>query len=185
MEFSKNDKRLILAMICILDVCCLFLATRASLFYRNMTFVGNTPQYRWLFVIWGILQSFFFAFMAFRICKKYQTKKYIYTLTISDTILNIIAYLLPYKHPGGDFISEMHVFLSFITSIFAAIILLLILKEIFYKNYDVFTTCKNILTIFTSIIIFLAMALGDFSGIMEIVFLNGMYLILYTMLFAN
>lgn len=185
MEFSKNYKRIILAIICILDLCCIYLATRESLFYRNMTNVGNTPQYRWLFVIWGILQSFFFAYMAFQICRKYQTKKSIYAFVICDTILNIVAYLLPYKYPGGDLISEMHVLSSFYSSIFAVLILVLILKELFYKHYDLFNTCKNILTIFTSIIIFLAMALGDFTGIMEIVFLNGMYFILYTMLFTN
>ena len=111
--------------------------------------------------------------------------KKVRNLIIFDALLNMMAYLLPYKHPGHDLISQIHVYLSFISSALAVLILLYILKEMFYKNMNVFQKCKNQIMILLTIIFFLAMLLGDFTGIMEIVYLNGISILMYTMLTHN
>ena len=187
MNYSTRFKRSIISAILLLGVTSLFLATRSSLFYRNMTYVGNMAEYRILFILWGIVQSIFFTCMAYFIISRYaqgKTCKRLWSFTFLDFLLNVIAYLLPYQHPGGDFISQMHVFLSFNSSALAILILLYIMKLIFTQNYTVFIKVKNQMSILLILIFFLAMLLGDFTGIMEIVFLNGISIILYTMLFS-
>lgn len=186
MNYTKQFKRNIILAIILLGFASLFLATRSSLFYRNMTYVGNMSEYRILFILWGIAQSTFFTCMASFIISRYaQNKDYklLCILTLSDFVCNVIAYLLPYKHPGGDFISQMHVFLSFNSSVLAVIILLYMMKLLFSQNYTAFIKVKKQMSLLLTIIFFLAMLLGDFTGIMEIVFLNGISIIMYTMLF--
>lgn len=188
MKKTNNLSKIIIGSMLFLGCISLYIATRASLFYRNMTFVGNMPAYRLLFITWGIMQSIFFTSMAFMICDRYfvnTEKQNVKIFILVDTALNIIAYLLPYKHPGGDLLSQLHVYLSFISSALAVCILLYILKRLAFIHPGNFIVCRNQIFTLLMIISFLAMLLGDFTGIMEIVYLNGISIIMYTMLFKT
>ena len=111
MEFRKEFKHFIQISIILLGIGSFYLASRTSLLYSNMTYVGNLIEYRILFIVWGIAQSSFFAFMAYFISKKYLQNKSLYItqgMILIDTIGNILSYLFPYTPPGGNLYSQLH-----------------------------------------------------------------------------
>lgn len=161
----------------------LFLATRSSLFYENLTYIGNIPTYRPLFLLWGISQSLFYGFLYYQIMQKWLIKNNLVTFfTVLAILMNILSFLLPYQNHSGDLLSQIHVYMSIGSSIITCLILLWLIQKMQTYDFTIFIHARSILLRLITIIGFLAMLLGDFTSIMELVFTNGISFLLITMI---
>lgn len=157
-----------------------YLATRSSLFYENLTYVGNMNEHRLLFLIWGISQSLYYAFLYMQIIQKKEIKNTVMNIAVAcASILNIISFLLPYQNHSGDLLSQIHVYTSIGSSVLTCIILLWLLQSMQTINFNTFLIVRNHFMVLVSIVVFMAFLFGDFTSIMELFFTNGIsYLLL-------
>lgn len=158
----------------------LYLATRSSLFYENLTYIGNLETYRPIFIVWGVSQSLFYGFLYYQIIKKWNLNYPLANgLTFLAIIMNILSFLLPYQNHSGDLLSQAHVYMSIGSSVLTLFIILWLTQRMQILEFNIFLRIKNFLFKFVILIGFLAMLLGDFTSIMELVFTNGIsYLLL-------
>lgn len=161
----------------------LYLATRSSLFFENLTYIGNLSQYRPLFLVWGISQSLFYGFLYYQIIKKWHIKnQFISTLTILAIVANIISFILPYQNHSGDLLSQIHVYMSIGSSVLTCFIILWLIQRMQQIDFNLFLEARNKMMIMITLVGFMAILLGDFTSIMELIFTNGISYLLITMI---
>lgn len=184
-KLNTKQKIFILALGVSLPMLSFYLASKASLFYENLTYVGNLASNRTLFIIWGILQSLFYGASYFYIIQKFNTQnKRLRLLCIFITSMSIIAFLLPYQNHSADILSQLHVYGSMLSCIFSFV--LLIQQIIAFATHDLylFTQAKKGLFMVVSSFAFLILLFGDISSMSELFLLNGLnYLFLYLILY--
>lgn len=171
----------------LLPVLSLYLGTRASLFYENITYVGNMKQHHLLFIIWGTLNSLYYmGSYLFLIKQLPNISKHHSILCICMTILSILSFLCPYKLHSGDLLSQFHVYGSIIAGAGTLALLMhtTLYAQMFYPHY--FSKIKNMLMMILIISSTLLLTLGDISTLMELVLLNGLnYIFAYIFFTSN
>lgn len=153
----------------------LFLATRDSLFFENLTHVGNQKEWRFLFLFWGILQSFYFFYlylMSLKIESQHTLGK-----TILATIalcLNLAGLLLPYQNGSSDLFSQLHVYGCIIATILSWLLYLHLLYDLSKKNILAFHHCLQPTLWIVCLFTFVILLFGDISSLAELILLNGL-----------
>ncbi len=162
-----------------------YLASKASLFYENLTYVGNLASNRSLFMVWGILQSLCYFIAYLYVTDKFHTrKKSSDILCAMITLISIIAFVLPYQNHSGDIVSQLHVYGSMSSCIFTFV---LVMRQIvLFASIDLYLyeKAKTYFLLILSLFAFLIILFGDISTLSELVLLNGLnflfvYLIRY------
>ncbi|NBK96446.1 MAG: hypothetical protein EOM50_00230 [Erysipelotrichia bacterium] len=182
---NKIEWCLCISGLFLLPLFSLYLASQASLFYENLTYVGNLAMNRSLFIIWGILQSlyYFICFYYFTIKTTLLHKNFLY-ISGFCTLLSIIAFLLPYQNHSADIVSQLHVYGSMLSCIITYIIILYIIKKTADYDYVFFQHSKNIVFLILTMFAFCIILLGDISTLSELILLDGLNLIfLYFILY--
>lgn len=172
---KKTEWLIIIIGVIILPLCSLYLSSKASLFYENLTYVGNLPSNRGLFIIWGIIQSSFYFICFYKLYHKLQMKeKWQIVVSLVLTIISIIAFLLPFTNHSGDIFSQLHIYGSMFSCLGTYLIMIYILNDCAKYNLYYFIKCRNLLFLIVSIFAFCILLLGDISTISELVLLNGL-----------
>lgn len=169
--------------IIILPILSIYLGTRASILYENLTYIGNTLQYRFLFLVWGITLSLFYCFSYFKVVKLYELKQPTYNyLCIIATCLNIIAMLMPFKNHSGDIFSQLHIYTSFMATLLTCLLIYKIVSKLQKTDFLIFLFIRNSILSLISLSTMCILLLGDFSTLLEIIFTNGISFLFYTLL---
>lgn len=182
---NKTEWILTIIGIIILPLFSLYLSSKASLFYENLTYVGNLSINRNLFIIWGILQSLFY-FISF--CYLYQKlnmqKKWMLSVCTLITLLSIIAFLLPYTNHSGNIISQLHVYGSMCSCIATYVIIIIIINDCIYINFNYYIHSRKLLFLVLTTFTFCIILFGDISTLSELVLLDGLNILFIDMLIS-
>lgn len=180
---NKKEWLLVFSGLFILPLFSLNLSSKASLFYENLTYVGNLTNNRHLFIIWGILQSVFYFASFYTLYHKLNLqKKHLISLSACLMSISIIAFLLPYSNHGGDILSQLHVYGSMFSCIGTYGMIVYVLTEQANYDFHYFISCRNLLFIILSIFAFCILLLGDISTLSELFLLDGLNLIFIYMI---
>lgn len=153
----------------------LYLSSKASMFYENLTYVGNLESNRYLFMIWGIVQSLYYLlsyYISATTLHVYNRKLFIVSIII--TVISIVAFLLPYQNHSGDIISQLHVYGSMLSCIATFILIIIMLSTLSYYDYVIFEKAKKLILLILSGFAFCILLFGDISTLSELILLNGL-----------
>lgn len=182
-NIKKSEQLLIISGLIILPLLSFYLSSKASLFYENLTYVGNLSSNRTLFILWGIIQSFFYFICFYRLYHKLQMKqKWLISLSLLLTIISIIAFLVPFTNHSGDILSQFHIYGSMFSCLWTYLIIVYTLNDCAKYDFHYFIKCRNLLFLIVSIFAFCIILLGDISTISELVLLDGLNILFIYML---
>lgn len=180
---NKIEWILLISGIILLPLFSLYLSCKTSLFYENLTYVGNLAINRKLFILWGILQSlFYFISFWYLYHKLHLQKKWMLPLSGTITILSIIAFLLPYTNHSGDLFSQLHVYGSIGSCIATYWIIIKTIYDCIFYHFDYYVICRKLLFLILSAFGFSIILLGDISTLSELILLDGLNVIFIFMI---
>lgn len=183
MNIKKSKWILIICGLLFLPLLSFYLSSKASLFYENLTYVGNLPSNRSLFILWGIMQSCFYFICFYRLYHKLQMKqKWLISSSLLLTIISIIAFLVPFTNHSGDILSQFHIYGSMFSCLGTYLIIVYTLNDRANDDFDYFIKCRNLLFLIISIFAFCIILLGDISTISELVLLDGLNILFIYMI---
>ena len=148
----------------------IFFSSRADLMYENITGVLIQPEYRLLTMIYIIFLAWFYGIKVYRIYKNINIQRiYKYTIFLTSLIMSIGA-ITPYTLNSNDFLSNIHVYSSILSSLSFLIHLFIYfyyLKSINYNKYHkIFPYyLKGI-----EFLIILTIVFGRMNGYIEIIY---------------
>lgn len=186
-KIHKTDYMIMIIGVLILPLFSLYLSSKASLFYENLTYVGNLPKNRIIFIIWGICQSLYY-FCCFHLLykKMHIQKRREYILSLLFTFISIIAFLVPYTNHSSDLCSQLHVYGSMLSCIATYLILIGVINDSASYDFAYFDHCRKLLAAILSAFAFCILLFGDISTLSELILLDGLnILFVYMLLKAN
>ena len=161
----------------------LHLGLQESILYENLTYIGNQPQYRTIFQIWGILISCDYLFSFYYLIKKTKISNqcFLYFACLL-TIISISSFFIPYNPTTSPFLSNLHVVTSLFASTFTICLIIFFVFSFQLKQPLYFHKCFRILMLFITLMISLLFILGDISGLLELVMSIFLSIFLYYMI---
>ena len=176
---------LCLFAVIIIPITSIILGFQESILYENLTYIGNQPQHRLLFQIWGILVStdyllsFYYLTRKTKICS-IRLILFAFLLTTSS----ISSFFIPYNPSIYPFLSNLHVYTSLLSSVFTIffIIYYISLFQLIHPIY--FHKCFQFIIFFITISVTLLFVLGDISGLLELIMSIFLSIFLYYMIRA-
>lgn len=167
----------------IIPILTIFVTTRSSLLYENVTYIANHSQYRFLVCILAILLSYHY-FSSFKIIFKQTHFKNTLTskLLLLSTLSITIAFLIPYNPALYPLLSKLHVLFS----LGGAIVFILLLNIYFWfiqthhiKLYQkTFNVYLSLITGCISIFVWF----GSVNSLLELYFILMINLLIDTLL---
>lgn len=155
------------------------LASHSSLFYENLTYIGNKPEHRLLFQIWGVAQSllFYFYFIYWQTLTKTINRNR-HTIAQIITLVNISSFFIPYSK-SDPILSNLHVYTSLLPSVFTIVIVMYCLKDFQFANPIYFSKNTKLLSLFITLLFLSLFLFGDISTISELLLTNFLNFIFY------
>lgn len=174
----------ILAVI-VIPVTSLILGLQESVLYENLTYIGNQPQYRLLFQIWGVLVSVDYLVSFYYLTRKTGVYgKRLIPLACVLTIMSISSFFIPYNTEIYPMLSNLHVYASLLSSVFTIFLIIYYVYLFQFIQPVYFEKCFRFMISFIIIAVTLLFVLGDISGILELVMSIFLSLFLYYMIRA-
>lgn len=83
-------------------------ATKESPFYYTMSMIGNTPEYRWAFIIWGAITAMLISFYIYRlyVLKAFRNRK-ANKLLVASLVFLILTVVIPAVE-AMPFLKQLH-----------------------------------------------------------------------------
>jgi len=144
-------------------------ATKQSPFYYTMSMIGNTPEYRLAFIIWGTVTALLISFYVYRlyVLKAFQHRK-ANKLLHASLIFLILTVLIPAVETM-PFLKQLHAVMAVLFALSLTASLYLFIRFLAAIDEDVSSRSTWILLTILGISIGLYFILGN-TGIFELFF---------------
>ncbi|MDF9823789.1 hypothetical protein M2475_000194 [Breznakia sp. PF5-3] len=179
---NKIEALLFLFAFIILPIFSILLGVQESIFYENLTYIGNQPQYRLLFQIWGITISLDYFFSFYYLTKK--TKVYgkrLLPIAAVLSFISILSFFIPYN-AHQPLLSNLHVYTSLSSSLLTICLIFYYVHLFQFDEPAYYQKCFRCIIAFMIICVTLLLILGDISGILELVMTLFLSVFLYYMI---
>lgn len=180
---NKIETLLFICAVFIIPIFSILLGSQESILYENLTYLGNQKDYRLFFQLWGILISLDYLISFLYLMHKTKiigTRLRI--IAIFLTIISILSFFIPYNMETNPFLSNVHVYLSLSSSLLTIFMIIYYIHLFQFINFSYYQKGSKIIYSYIIICVFLLLALGDISGILELVMTIFLGLFLYYMI---
>lgn len=149
----------------------LFLLTRDSLMYSNLTLISSNNLYKIPVIIHIIISTLYYRQSLLKINKKINHLPHIVSIIIHIiSIMMISGAFVPYMHPGDDLLSHIHVYLCMISSLLFLIILYIYNNCIYRYYMNIYRKTHYFFETGLSFLCLVIVAFGHINGYIEFIY---------------
>ena len=152
-------------------------ATKESPFYYTMSMIGNTPGYRWAFIIWGTVTAIMISFYVYRlyVLKAFRHRK-ANKLLIASLVFLVLTVIIPAVEEM-PFLKQLHAVVAVFFALSLTASLYLFIRYLAAIDEEISIRSTWMLLTLLGISIGLYFLLGN-TGIFELFFFFSLSLFL-------
>jgi len=153
-------------------------ATKESPLYYTMSMIGNTPEYRWAFIIWGSVTAVLISFYVYRlyVLKAFRNRK-ANKLLIASLVFLVLTVVIPAVE-AMPFLKQLHAVVAVLFALSLTASLYLFIRYLAAINEDISVRSTWMLLTILGISIGLYFLLGN-TGIFELFFFFSLSVFLF------
>lgn len=180
---TPMERLLFLFAFILIPIFSIILGLQKSIFYENLTYIGNQKEFRLYFQLWGVILSLDYFISFYYLTKKTNVTKPHFVLFAGVlTFLSITSFFLPYQPTQYPQLSNLHVYTSLASSVFTIVLLTYYVHLFQFVDVEYYQRCSKIIHSYLIISAILLLGLGDISGILELFMAIFISIFLYYMI---